>query len=202
MSLYIKHYNPCLATALHRALHVWFMPYPSENTRVLSDHLHARKVAHGCPAESCGMPTVCKFGCTRSGWRWRASSGATVQFMVHSSGMNCPVASQKGAMPPLASSTGLELAPNSVPARPDASAQRSCQAGAVCTCSTTTRTPPLPRDPHPFCTGVITHFAPPNSSSAIGMVLSPTGAWIRTCIGQRSRLIWKHSRPKKADPKP
>lgn len=50
-------------------------------------------------------------------WReLRTSSGARVQFMVHSSGMNWPVESQNGAMPPLASSTGIFVAPNSVPA--------------------------------------------------------------------------------------
>ena len=40
-----------------------------------------------------------------------------MQFMVQSSGMNCPVASQKGAIPPLLSTTGTEVAPNSVPAQ-------------------------------------------------------------------------------------
>jgi hypothetical protein len=37
--------------------------------------------------------------------------------MVHSSGMNWPVASQKGAMPPLLSNTGIGVAPNKVPTR-------------------------------------------------------------------------------------
>lgn len=36
--------------------------------------------------------------------------------MVHSRGINCPVASQNGAMPPLLSMTGIGVAPNSVPA--------------------------------------------------------------------------------------
>ena len=39
-----------------------------------------------------------------------------MQFMVQSRGMNCPVESQKGAMPPLLSMTGMDVAPNSVPA--------------------------------------------------------------------------------------
>jgi len=41
-----------------------------------------------------------------------------VQFMVHSSGSHWPVASQKGAMPPPASTMGRDDAPNSVPLVP------------------------------------------------------------------------------------
>lgn len=44
--------------------------------------------------------------------------------MVQSSGMNCPVASQKGAIPPLLSMTGILVAPNSVPAQRAFSFQR------------------------------------------------------------------------------
>ena len=43
------------------------------------------------------------------------SSGARVQFIVQSNGMNCPVASQKGAIPPLLSMTGIVVAPKQCP---------------------------------------------------------------------------------------
>ena len=49
---------------------------------------------------------------------WRTSSVTRVQFMVHSSGIHAPVASQKGAMPPLLSSMGRLARPKSVPEVP------------------------------------------------------------------------------------
>ena len=40
-----------------------------------------------------------------------------MQFIVQSRGINCPVESQKGAIPPLLSMTGIWVAPNRVPAQ-------------------------------------------------------------------------------------